>query len=195
MIRQMAPTIEGIRADHVERYKWAARFIERAGFSTVLDIGCGVGYGSWLMAQPGVSVTGIDVDPVAIAYARDHWGHPAVRYMVKDAAEFGAATPGVAVAFEVLEHSPAVLSLIRRLNARVLLGSVPNEVVVPYRAGKSHPDHYRHFTRDELRDALLAAGWQVSAFYGQRGKVGSDACVAPWSDDARTIVFSAVRNG
>jgi len=194
MIRQMAPTLDGIRADHVERYKWAAAFIQRAGFATVLDIGCGVGYGAWLMAQTGASITAIDADPDAITYARDHYAHPAASYRVASADDFDGAPRGVAVAFEVIEHAPEVLALLARLRTRVLLGSVPNEAVTPYRAGASHPDHYRHFTVDQLRDALLAAGWRVSAVYGQRGKTGAEACVTPWSDDARTIIFSAVRD-
>ena len=41
----------------------------------VLDVACGCGYGSALLAErhPDKQVTGVDIDPAAIAYARQHY--------------------------------------------------------------------------------------------------------------------------
>ena len=50
--RQLAPTLEGIRADHLERYKFAVSTIQktfglRDGHNPIkiIDAGCGCGYG------------------------------------------------------------------------------------------------------------------------------------------------------
>ena len=56
--RQVAPTLDGIRRDHVARYEWAAR--QLAPESVVLDAACGVGYGSRVMADAGMTVRGTD---------------------------------------------------------------------------------------------------------------------------------------
>ena len=56
---------------HRARYEFASRFLPAAGRS--LDIACGVGYGTRLLAGPGgVSVLGVDISPAAIDHARRH---------------------------------------------------------------------------------------------------------------------------
>jgi protein-L-isoaspartate O-methyltransferase len=55
--RQVAATVEGIRRDHVARYEWAARQINSA---VVFDFGCGVGYGSAILAARANRVIAID---------------------------------------------------------------------------------------------------------------------------------------
>ena len=48
--RQVAPSLDGIRKDHVERYKLAAEIF---GGLSVMDVGCGVGYGAKVLADAG----------------------------------------------------------------------------------------------------------------------------------------------
>src|SRR3954467_14298237 len=69
--RQVAPTLEGIRADHVARYQFAAQLLKKP--TRVIDFACGVGYGSKILADAGHFVYGYDRDPEAIAYAREHY--------------------------------------------------------------------------------------------------------------------------
>ena len=72
--RQVAPTLDGIRRDHVARYEWAAKIIP-AG-SRVIDFACGVGYGTRVLCDAGHAAFGYDIDTEAHAYAVDHylWG-------------------------------------------------------------------------------------------------------------------------
>ena len=53
--------------EHLARYAYARRYAEGR---RVLDAGCGTGYGSAELAQSALVVTGIDVAPQAIEYAR-----------------------------------------------------------------------------------------------------------------------------
>ena len=72
--RQVAPTLDGIRRDHVARYEFAARVLPTP--SRVIDFACGVGYGTRILGDAGHQALGFDVDKEAIAYARKHYaGH------------------------------------------------------------------------------------------------------------------------
>ncbi|MEW6691102.1 MAG: class I SAM-dependent methyltransferase [Pseudomonadota bacterium] len=65
-------------------YRLLQGMLRPAPGSSILDVGCGTGYFSRRFALEGHAVTGIDVDPATIDYAR---GHAAAReqYAVADA--------------------------------------------------------------------------------------------------------------
>ena len=168
--RQVAPTLEGIRADHVARYAWAAKRLKADAYEGVLDAGCGIGYGARMLADEGLAVYAHDWDPEAIAYGQAHYAHPGIRWSVADLCASACRQATVAVAFEVLEHlrRPG-LALIRFPD--VLLVSVPNRAILPKLAG--FPHHARHYTTDELELLLGGAGYVVNEWWTQRGKTGT----------------------
>ena len=56
-----------VEEDHIERYRFARQFVSD---KTVLDIACGTGYGSNLLADSGASrVDGVDISEDVINYA------------------------------------------------------------------------------------------------------------------------------
>ncbi|MBK8916483.1 MAG: class I SAM-dependent methyltransferase [Phycisphaerales bacterium] len=161
--RQVAPTLSGIRRDHVARYEWAASVLPAR--SVVVDFACGVGYGTQLLADAGHTATGYDKSSEAVGYARKFY--PRATYHRADgicpAGAFDAA-----VCFETIEHVDDPVALLRSLRpAKLLLASVPNESVLPYGAGFAF--HHRHYTKDEFLELLHAAGWIVREWYGQAG--------------------------
>jgi SAM-dependent methyltransferase len=114
---------------HVERYEFAAR---RLPPGRVLDLACGVGYGTKLLAErSGNPVVGADVAVEAIDYARRRYGGPGVEFRVADA--MGFADEGgfdAVVSLETVEHLPDphgflahVVSLLRP--GGLLVASVP----------------------------------------------------------------------
>jgi SAM-dependent methyltransferase len=168
--RQVAPTVDGIRADHVERYRWAAAKLPRGSY--VVDVGCGIGYGAWILAEAGHRVLAVDVDSETIAYARQHYGHENIEF-VQAHAELMADMlvtrgPDTAVCFEMIEHVADPLPMLRdlRLFVSTLLASVPNEEVFPWR---NYEFHHRHYTKDDFHRLLTAAGFQASVWLGQEG--------------------------
>ena len=174
--RQVSPSLDGIRRDHVARYEWAAQTLlhHRApsGPARVVDAGCGIGYGCRLLAEAGHSVKAFDVDAEAIEYARKHYGNDRIEFIQLDAMNFSAdgAPSGTdaAICFEVIEHLHDPAPLLRELHraAPVLLASVPNEEVFPW---NNTAYHYRHYTSGEFQTLLEACGWEVVDWYGQAG--------------------------
>src|SRR5512143_200188 len=66
------PAVTGeIAHEHWHRYAFARRFV--AG-RRVLDVACGEGYGSALLADVAADVIGVDVSPDAVAHARATYG-------------------------------------------------------------------------------------------------------------------------
>jgi 2-polyprenyl-3-methyl-5-hydroxy-6-metoxy-1,4-benzoquinol methylase len=74
---------------HMQRYEFAALHLSG---QRVLDMACGCGYGTALLAErnPDKQVTGVDIDPAAIAYARAHYQQPNLRYECADAEQFSS---------------------------------------------------------------------------------------------------------
>src|SRR5881296_1859283 len=97
-----AETSPGILALHLKRYEFALRWTDAA---TVLDAGCGVGYGCAYLARTAMRVTGVDRSTEALAYAREHHSAPNVEFVEADLLElpFPDASFDVVCAFETIE--------------------------------------------------------------------------------------------
>lgn len=159
--RQVSPSIEGIRADHVNRYTWAASVLPKG---SVIDAACGIGYGSWILANRGFYVRSIEIDPEAVEYGNIHYSHKNIHRQRKDLYDAYLAGDPV-VMFECIEHVEDPLPILEKCDG-LLLASVPNEDVFPY---KNYAFHYRHYTKAEFEDLLNQAGYKVDAWYGQEG--------------------------
>jgi 2-polyprenyl-3-methyl-5-hydroxy-6-metoxy-1,4-benzoquinol methylase len=144
---------ELMEAQHVARYWWAAGLV---GQKRVLDAGCGVGYGSAMLAAAGAEeVIGIDIARAAVAGAEQVY--PGVAFAVADvrALPFDDGRFDVVVCFEVIEHlngQPEVIAELARVLAPdgVLAISSPNRGVYP----EGNPHHVHEYTSDELATAL-----------------------------------------
>ena len=93
-----------LEGELVSRYVWASQFVFAM---TVIDIGCGAGYGSNYLAQSGaMTVTGIDSDLEALRLGRTIYQRKNLTFLNMDACNitFPSATFDIAVSFEVIEH-------------------------------------------------------------------------------------------
>jgi len=165
--RQVAPTLEGIRADHVNRYKWALGKLPKG---SVIDAACGVGYGSWILANSGRFVRAIEKNHEAITYAKKYYGHSNIYHQCIDLTEADFSVDPV-VAFEIIEHIENPLTFLKKCTG-LLLASVPNETIFPY---KNHRFHYRHYTKSEFESLLNEAGYDVLEWYGQGTEIKKNA--------------------
>lgn len=142
-----------IEAEHHVRYRHAAQLVKDR---RVLDAGCGVGWGSALLAEAGAAtVTGLDIDAAALSDARRRTD--AATFVRGDLADLPFADDcfDVVVCYEAIEHVAqplVVLDELRRVLAPdgVLTVSSPNPAVYP--AG--NPFHVHEFTPEELQREL-----------------------------------------
>ena len=169
--RQLGP-LSDIRSDHLQRYLFAARRIPQG--STVLDLACGCGYGSWMMQNHGLKVTGVDISDEAIAYARANYAGP--EYIQKD----GSGIEGkwdYLVSFETLEHLEKPENILLSVQVKHVIASVPNEIHFPFSryrsAGEIYP-HRRHYTPEEFEDLLETTGHLVEEKFCQKSKWAGD---------------------
>jgi 2-polyprenyl-3-methyl-5-hydroxy-6-metoxy-1,4-benzoquinol methylase len=92
-------------AYHLKRYQFARQFVKGM---TVLDSGCGEGYGSCLLSEDATCVYGIDKDKIVIEQARQRYSNAKVCFLAMDVVrtDFPSAMFDVVVSFEILEHLP-----------------------------------------------------------------------------------------
>lgn len=189
--RQVSPTLDGIRRDHVARYEWAAKKIKPG--SKVIDFACGIGYGSKILADAGNEVRGFDIEPEAIEYGNKHYRSQNVMLTVMDGENPQDIAPAdVAVSFETIEHLKNPEPLLKSIKAKILVASVPNEAVMPFSPapGITTMYHHRHYHQIEFHHLLAMCGWQVEEWYGQQGP---ESEVTPGCEGCRTIIAVARR--
>jgi SAM-dependent methyltransferase len=145
---------------HLERYDFAAA---AAQGPRVLDMACGVGYGSARIAElrPDVSsVTGVDLSAEAIAYATRRYSGPRTRFLNADAMTYSDGAPyDTIVSLETIEHLPDPRGYARRLPQLlapdgVLVASVP---ITPSVDGNPH--HLHDFSERSFLKMMVEAGF------------------------------------
>lgn len=144
---------------HLERYEFAAR---QARGGRVLDMACGVGYGSRLLcdrATEPTEVIGVDISEPALDYARSHYARDGLRYRGCDAMRFEDPDGfDLIVSLETIEHLPNPAAFVRRLPnllrpGGVLVASVPTTPSVDL-----NPHHTHDFSEASFRRLLAPLG-------------------------------------
>jgi SAM-dependent methyltransferase len=192
--------------EHLARYAFAARFAEGR---RVLDAGCGAGYGSAELARVAASVTGLDLSPEAIEWARQHYAAPALVTFLNGSCAmlpFRAGAFDLVVAFELIEHlhqQTSFLAECRRVLAPdgLLIVSTPNTLYYAEAraAAGPNPFHEHEFEAAEFEAALRAWFANVSlllqnrsecfAFYPPSGWHGGETIAEPGADRAEEANF------
>lgn len=144
--------------EHLPRYEFAKKI---AIGKTVLDFGCGTGYGSAALSQVAENVTGLDIDHAAISWANATHHNPKLTF--HRCSDLGSTlSPGsfdVVTCFEMIEHvtyetQQLVIESISRLlqDNGLLIISTPNpEITKLYGA---NPYHLREMTLLQFRELL-----------------------------------------
>lgn len=193
--RQVGKNLGQIANDHVERYKWAAKVLSDLGVEYVADLACGVGYGANIMANAGIKVLAVDIDPTSIEFGKFYYDHENITWLCHDAGNFLDIEnlPNVAVSFETIEHVEDHYSLMDVFKgfADVLICSVPNQEVVPF-TNETHPFHYRHYTPKEFLGLVKSAGYHIDKMCTQYDK--QEGTVFEDADDGRTLIVLAHRS-
>ena len=161
-------TEPGIVATHLARYAFARPQVTGL---TVLDAGCGVGYGTAYLAVEASHVTGIDVSDETIAYAKQRYGGPQTEFRVGDlqALEWPDESFDAVCSFETIEHVADGPAAVREA-ARVLRPDGVYVVSTPRAEQTTHrPDNPFHEVEYAVADfrALLEGSFGQVELYGQ----------------------------
>jgi len=165
-----------VAIEHYHRYLLARELCRGLD---VLDVACGEGYGSALLAQVARAVVGVDIDAAVIAAARSEFPRPNLTFEVGDAGALPLpdAAFDVVVSFETLEHlrdQEQFLSEIRRVlrPGGLLILSTPDREIYSGPGMTPNPFHVRELNRAEFED-LLRRHFAHVAFASQRVLIGS----------------------
>jgi SAM-dependent methyltransferase len=147
---------------HLAVYEWIAA---RAAGLRVIDMACGEGYGSDLLARSASAVVGVDANPEAHDHAQARYSRPGLRFARGMVENWGRpGTFDVVVFLQTIEHvrdPTAVLAHLRSLLAPggVAYVSTPNVLrLAPAGAAKSdNPWHLREYTSEEFRALCCSA--------------------------------------
>ena len=143
---------------HLAVYEWIAA---RVGGGVVLDMACGEGYGSRVLAGTAESVVGVDGNPEAHEHARLKYTRPGLSFEWGAVESYGKPGSFDAVVFlQTIEHvvdPPAVLAHFRDIlrPGGVAYVSTPNVLTLapPGAAKSDNPWHLREYRVEEF-DAL-----------------------------------------
>lgn len=169
--------------DHLRRYLLAQSYVQG---KRVLDIACGTGYGSDILAKGGARhVLSFDLSAEALRYARQRW--QASYFSQADALQLPLAEHSldVIVSFETLEHLPdpqAFLAEARRVLVPqgILILSTPNRLAAsPNSDSPYSPYHAFEPTLAELQALLTRAGVHIQHIYGMGYSEQARALVRP----------------
>jgi SAM-dependent methyltransferase len=151
---------------HLAVYEWIAA---RVGGGRVLDMACGEGYGSNVLAERAAEVVGLDANPEAHEHARLRYRRADLRFERGLVETFGEPGAFDAVVFlQTIEHVQdprGVLEHVRELlaPAGVAYISTPNVLTLaPAGAERSgNPWHIREYRAEEFRELCAGVFGQV----------------------------------
>lgn len=154
------------RQEHYARYNFASTFCKE---KMVLDVACGVGYGSYLIKNSAKRVIGVDISKDAITHAKAHCADQKIEFIVSDATKlpFPDNFFDVIVSFETIEHvrnHEKYLSECKRVlkGGGVFICSSPNKM----RENTLNPHHIREFYLEEFCE-MMNGNFKDVELFGQ----------------------------
>jgi len=157
---------------HRKLYQFAAQYVQG---KRILDVGCGEGYGSAMLARTASQVVGVDISEEAIAHASAKYSLENVDFRCMPAEKLSLPDGyfDILVCLEVIEHArdyiAAIEEMRRVLNAEgTLILSTPNKNVTSPRSRTPLNEYHLHeFTIREARD-LLRRYFSEVEFFSQK---------------------------
>lgn len=163
--------------EHLARYN----LVKGERDSNVLDIGCGTGHGSNLLARHFKNIYGIDISSDAIEYAKKNWQRENITFIVGSGTkiQFDDNTFDITVAFEVFEHIKdwkkflSELKRVTKRNGKIYISTPNKDIYSPGTKKPINPHHFFEMTEKQFRKALDLY-FRIDQLLGQRTPVYND---------------------
>jgi SAM-dependent methyltransferase len=173
---------------HLVVYEWIAA---RAGGLRVLDMACGEGYGSAILARTAASVVGVDANPEAHEHARLRYPAANLSFERDLVETFGRPGEFDAVVFlQTIEHVQDPEAVLRHFRDLLRPGGVayistPNLLTLaPPGAQKSgNPWHIKEYRAEEFRQlctSVFADVELLGLFHARKLRVHEQALKLGW---------------
>jgi len=169
---------EAFYANHICRYQFAKDKISEFNSINVLDVACGVGYGSFFLgANKLLKITAVDRSNEALSIARENFIRENVQFIEDDCHTLQKASVSAPfdciVSFETLEHLPQPELFIKCCYNNLKQGgklmiSTPNQLVSSPDGQLNWEFHEKEYTVEELIGILSSTGFRNISVWGQQ---------------------------
>ena len=150
-------------------YKFAAKLI--GSEARVLDIGCGEGLGSWILAKECGYAHGLDLDQELIETARRNWSDDTIRFSCANFLEGLTDQYSAVVNFDVIEHirpdhaAAFIDGMADCLSDHgIAVVGTPNETTRKYASKVTNIGHVNMYTAERLEAEMKQRFTQVFMF-------------------------------
>ncbi len=171
---------------HLVVYEWIA---ERCRGLNVVDMACGEGYGSDVLARRAARVTGVDANPEAHEHARLRYSRPGVRF-VRELIDRYEEPCDAVVFLQTIEHVEDPHAVLEHLRGMLRPGgtayvSTPNVLTLaPEGADRSgNPWHVHEYRAEEFRELCQSSFDEVrlsGLFHARKLRLHELAIRAGW---------------
>jgi 2-polyprenyl-3-methyl-5-hydroxy-6-metoxy-1,4-benzoquinol methylase len=171
---------------HLAVYEWIA---ERCAGLEAVDMACGEGYGTAVLARRAARVTGVDANPDALEHARLKYSRPGVSF-ARGLVESYAEPCDAVVFLQTIEHLPDPEAVLDHFRSILKPGgtayvSTPNLLTLaPPGAEKSdNPWHVKEYRAEEFRELCQASFQSVQLlglFHARKLRLHEQAIRAGW---------------
>jgi SAM-dependent methyltransferase len=181
---------------HLAVYRWIA---ERCRGLDVVDMACGEGYGTAVLAERATRSTGVDANPEAHEHARLKYTRPGVRF-VRDLVEIYSEPCDAVVFLQTIEHLEDPTACLDHFRSTLRPGGVayvstPNVLTLapPGAERSDNPWHVREYRAEEFR-ALCEASFDrvelLGVFHARKLRAHERAIGWGWDGLHRRLGFT-----
>lgn len=165
--RQAPTTIDETEPTHLARYNFALKYIFAK--DKILDVPCGSGYGTKVIAKKGAIVYGVDIHEGAIKHAKEFFSDKKICFVKGNMENLKDVFPEAdyfdkIISFEGIEHikNPDLFLT----DAKRLLKKGGKIIILTPRKPHGSPYHFIEYSLEEFKE-LLSKYFTIESIFGQ----------------------------